>query len=177
MKHLTMAELEAGLDHICCSPQIEGVLELIVRRPHANERETLAFAELDEAQGLVGDRWLGDDGQRDHQVTLMNSRAAALVAQSKDRWGLAGDQLYVDFDLSDDNAPPGTRLQVGAAIVEITPSPHTGCTKFVSRFGPDAKEFVNSPVGKRLHLRGVNACVIRGGVIRTGDAVKKLPAD
>lgn len=175
MNHPTMAELEAGLDEIRRTPQDHGVLQQIVRRPRANEREILAYADLDEHEGLVGDHWRSDGRDRDHQVTLMNARVAALVARSPDRWGLAGDQLYVDFDLSDDNAPPGTRLAIGTTVVEITPPPHTGCQKFSARFGLDAKNFVNTPLGKRLHLRGVNAKVIAGGVVRTGDAVVKLP--
>ena len=142
----------------------------------------LAEAELTLAQGLVGDGWSRRRGYRsadgspdlDAQINIMNARAAALVAGEKDRWALAGDQFYIDLDLSDDNAPVGTRLAIGAAVIEITAPPHTGCKKFAQRFGVEAKQFVNSPEGKRLHLRGVNAQVIRAGKVRTGDAVRKL---
>jgi hypothetical protein len=181
--HLTALELEAGLDEIRRSPRNVGTLELIAIRPAENEREVLDEGVLDVAEGLLGDTW-GVRGSRhtadgsasvECQVDLMNARTAALVAQTKDRWALAGDQLYVDFDLSEENAPPGTRLAIGAeAILEITPPPHTGCKKFAARFGLEAMKFVNSPVGKQLHLRGVNATVIQGGAIRTGDLVRKL---
>jgi hypothetical protein len=182
-EHLTALELEAGLDHIRQAPRDLGTLELIVRRPAENEREVLDHGVLDLTVGLVGDTWRSRgsrhtaDGRAspDCQINMMNVRATALVAQSKDRWPLAGDQLYVDFDLSESNAPPGTQLAIGEeAVLEITPPPHTGCKKFTSRFGLDAMKFVNSPVGRELHLRGVNAKVVRGGTIRTGDAVRKL---
>ena len=182
IKHLTTTELEAGLDHIRQSPQDGGVLEMIVRRPSTDERELLHEGELDTAVGLIGDNWQTrgsnsmPDGSAhpDAQLTLMNSRAADLVAQSRDRWPLAGDQLYVDFDLSEANIPAGTRLEIGDAIVEVTAKPHTGCKKFVARFGLDAMKFVNSPEGKQLHLRGINTKIVQAGAIRIGDAVTKL---
>ena len=108
------------------------------------------------------------------QLNIMNVRAAALVAQSPDRWALAGDQLYVDLDLSGENLPAGTRLAIGEAVIEVTPQPHTGCNKFVSRFGLDAMKFVNSPVGRTLNLRGINARVVQAGRIRVGDVVRRL---
>ena len=177
LTYLTMAELEAGLDEVRQAPRDAGVLELIVRRPRENEREVLAEGQLDEALGLVGDAWRPHTDDRYNQVNVMNARAAALVAGQRERWALAGDQLYIDFDLSDDNAPPGTRLAIGSAIIEITEPPHTGCKKFSARFGADAVKFVNSPEGKRLHLRGVNARIVRGGVVRAGDPVSKVASD
>ena len=104
----------------------------------------------------------------------MSSRAAALVAGDRERWPLAGDQLYVDLDLSDENLPPGTRLALGSAVLEVTDEPHTGCKKFTARFGLDAMVFVNSPVGRALNLRGINARVVESGTVRVGDAVTKL---
>lgn len=182
VKHLTMAELEAGLDDIRRSPQDNGVLRMIVRRPAIDEREILQQGELDLVEGLVGDTWNSrgstrtDDGSAhpDMQLNMMNSRAIALLAQDEDRWQLAGDQLFVDMDLSDTNLPPGTRLSLGTAVVEVTDQPHTGCKKFKARFGLDALKFVNSPVGKQLHLRGINAKVVQPGVIRLGDVVRKV---
>jgi MOSC domain-containing protein YiiM len=104
----------------------------------------------------------------------MNARVIDLVAREKDRWSLAGDQLFIDLDVSAENLPPGTRLALGSAVIEVTNQPHTGCKKFAARFGLDALKFVNSPVGRQLQLRGVNARVRQAGVIRIGDLVKKL---
>jgi hypothetical protein len=182
MKHLTMEELEAGLDEIRQSPKDEGVLELIVRRPKVNEREIVLEGELNLAEGLVGDSWRKRRSSRtsdrsahpEMQLNIMNARVIALVAQDKDRWPLAGDQLYIDLDLSADNLPAGTQLSLGTAVIEVTAQPHTGCKKFVSRFGLEAMKFVNSPLGKQLHLRGINAKVIQPGVIRVGSVVKKI---
>ena len=180
--HLTMAELEAGLPHIRQSPKDEGVLMLIVRRPRVDEREVLAEGELHPSKGLVGDSWIMRGSSRtadgsshpDMQLNIMNARVTALVAQEKDRWQLAGDQLYIDMDLSAENLPAGTRLSLGSAVIEVSPQPHTGCQKFVSRFGRDAVKFVNSTLGKELHLRGINAKVVQPGLIRVGDVVTKI---
>ncbi len=185
MTHLTMEQLEAGLDEIRQSPRDCGAVKLIVRRPAENERELAERCELDTSVGLVGDNWQArgsrhtPDGSAmpDAQLTIMNSRAAQLVAQSVERWPLAGDQLYIDLDLSLDNLPPGTQLAIGSAIVEISALPHTGCKKFVNRFGSDAMKFVNSPVGRSLNLRGVNARVIRSGTVRVGDIASKIQPD
>jgi hypothetical protein len=182
VRQLTMEELNAGLDEIRKSPKDEGVLHLIVRRPQGEQREILQEGELDFANGLVGDNWkfrgskLTADGSShpDVQLTVMNSRVANLVAQNKDRWQLAGDQLFVDIDLSDENLPAGSQLAIGSAVIEVSAIPHTGCKKFVARYGMDAMEFVNSPIGKQLHLRGINARVIQPGTIRVGDIAKKL---
>jgi hypothetical protein len=176
-----MAELEAGLDGIRSAPKEEGVLALIVRRPRAGAREVLEEAELDVHEGLVGDSWKERSSSRsadgrahpDMQLNIMSVRAVALVAGDKDRWPLAGDQLFVDLDLSEGNMPPGTQLALGSAVVEVTNQPHTGCGKFVERFGLDAMKFVNSTVGTELHLRGICARVVQPGVIRVGDLARK----
>jgi hypothetical protein len=181
MKHLTTSELEAGVDEIRQSPKDHGVLKLIVRRPAVEEREVLDEGQLDLRLGLVGDTWKDRQSSRtldasphpEMQLNIMNSRAIALVAHDRDRWPLAGDQLYIDLDLSADNLPPGTRLALGSAVIEVTAQPHTGCKKFLARFGADAMKFVNSPLGKELHLRGINAKVVQPGVIRVGDVVRK----
>lgn len=181
VKHLTTAELEAGLDLIRQAPRDHGVLELIVCRPQIEQRAVLEEGRLDLVEGLVGDCWRQRktvstaDGapHPEKQLTIMNTRAVALVAQAKERWHLAGDQLYIDLDLSLTNLPAGTRLAIGSAVVEVTAPPHTGCEKFVARFGLDAMHFVNSPVGRQLNLRGINAKVVRAGVIRVGDLASK----
>lgn len=182
IENLTLAELETGLDEIRKSPKDNGVLELIVVRPKVGEREVLETGELDTEIGLVGDNWnvrksWATKDKKPHpemQVNIMNARAIALIAQTKDRWQLAGDQFYVDLDLSDENLQPGSRLEIGSATLEITEVPHNGCAKFTKRFGKDAVKFVNSKTGKQLHLRGLNAKVIKGGIVKTGDIVKKI---
>ena len=181
-RHLTTAELEAGLDEIRRAPRDEGTLELIVRRPEVDEREVLDAGELNLEVGLVGDSWITRGSSRtpdgsahpDMQLNIMNSRVTALVAQHKDRWQLAGDQLYLDLDLSEENLPAGTRFAIAAAVIEVSPQPHLGCRKFVSRFGLEAMQFVNSPLGRQLRLRGINARVVSAGVIRVGDVVRKI---
>ena len=177
-----MIELEAGLDEILRSPPDEGMLKLIVRRPKIGAREVLEEAQLDLEVGLVGDNWRmrgasnTSDGSAhpEMQLNVMNARVISLVAGAKERWQMAGDQLFIDIDLSADNLPPLTRLALGSAIIEVTAMPHTGCRKFKARYGSDAMKFVNSAVGKELHLRGINAKVVQGGVIRVGDRAKKL---
>jgi hypothetical protein len=178
----TVDELEAGLDQVRRSPSNDGTVELIVRRPAVDEREVVDEAELDVAAGLVGDTWLErgsratPDGSANPkaQLTLMNARLADLVAGTRERWPLAGDQLYVDLDLSKENVPPGTRLAVGTAVIAATDDPHTGCAKFSARFGSDALRFINSPQGRALQLRGINARIVTGGRVRQGDAIRKL---
>jgi MOSC domain-containing protein YiiM len=178
MRHATAEELETGLADVAASPSDGGTVELIVRRPAEGEREVLDEAQLDPAEGLVGDTWRVRTGNRasanpDMQLTLMNARAANLVAGTRERWPLAGDQLYVDLDLSVANLAVGTRLRVGEAIVEITAELHTGCAKFSSRFGSDALRFVNGKAGRPLRLRGVNARVVVPGGVARGDTIAK----
>jgi hypothetical protein len=182
VKHLTTEELEAALDHLRQAPKDDGVVELIVRRPEENEREVLDEAEIDVALGLIGDSWIKRGSRRtvdgsphpDMQINIMNSRVTALVAQERERWPLAGDQLYIDMDLSRENLPAGSRIAVGSAVLEVSPLPHTGCHKFVARFGVEAMQFVNSELGKQMCLRGINAKVIQSGTVKVGQTAKKM---
>ena len=182
VKHLTTAELEAALDHLRETPKDEGVVHLIVRRPEVEQREVLDEAELDTELGLIGDNWKVRGSKRtpdgsahpEMQINIMNSRVTALVAHEKDRWPLAGDQLYIEMDLSKDNLPAGSRIAVGSAVLEVSPLPHTGCQKFVSRFGIEAMQFVNSETGKEMCLRGINARVVQSGIVKVGQTAKKV---
>jgi hypothetical protein len=182
VKHLTLKELETGLDKLRQSPKDQGLLEAIVRRPNNGQREVLQEGQLDVEEGLVGDNWrtrgssLTPDGSPhpDMQINIMNSRVIALMAQDKSHWQLSGDQLFIDIDLSVANVTPAMQLALGSAVMEVTDKPHTNCKTFAARFGLDATSFVNSSVGKELRLRGINAKVVRSGHIRVGDIVKKL---
>ena len=182
VEHLTVEELQAGLPQVAQSPKDNGELKLIVRRPATGQREVLVTGELDLVVGLIGDNWKArgsrhmPDGSANpnSQITIMNSRVIALLAPEEQRWPLAGDQLYVDFDLSASNIPPGTQLAIGSAVLEVTAQPHAGCKKFAERFGVPCVEFINSPEQKEMQLRGINSKVIQPGVIRVGDVVKKM---
>lgn len=181
-RHFSAEELAHGVDHILATPKNEGELKLIVRRPEVDGRETPEEARLDVDEGLVGDNWLARGSRHmpegvadpEMQLNIMNTRVVDLVAGSEDRWALAGDQLFIDMDLSPENLPPGTQLELGDAVVEITEPPHTGCKKFAARFGVDAMVFVNSGRGKELNFRGICAKVVKSGDIKLGDSARKL---
>src|SRR5579864_3549907 len=169
-----------GLAEVLGSPPDLGTVELIVRRPAVDEREVLEVGTLDPTWGLVGDTWRDrrartPDGtpHPDTQLNVINARFARLVAVDPDRRALAGDQLHLDLDLSEANLPTGARLALGDAIIEVTAEPHTGCAKFSARFGRDAMKFANSPQGRALRLRGLNARVVVAGTVRAGDQVRK----
>jgi len=175
MKHSSRADLEGGLDTIRAAPRDEGVVTLIVCRPAENRREILEAGQLDPDRGLLGDRWRPEEGRgADDQITLISSRVIHLLAGDRERWPLAGDQLYVDFDLSEEALPAGTRLAIGDAVIEVTSLPHRGCRKFAERFGGDGLLFVNTPLGRSLRLRGVYARVVEAGVVRPGDAIRTM---
>jgi len=183
VKHLTIKKLKSRLAQVAQSPKDKEELKLIVRRPADGQREVLQQGELDLVIGLVGDNWkargsrhMADGAANPNaQVTIMNARVIGLLAREESRWPLAGDQLYVDFDLSAGNIPPGTQLAIGAAVLEVTAQPHTGCKKFAERFGVESVEFMNSPEKKEMQLRGINSKVVQAGVIRVGDSVRKTP--
>lgn len=183
MGHPTTAELSDRLTFLRDAPADTGTLSLVVARPGHGDRDLLAEGLLDETDGLVGDNWRSRATSRsvaagrhlDAQVTVMSARMVALLADDDEGRSMAGDQLYVDLDLSHENLPIGTRVAIGeSAVVEVTAKPHHGCKKFLRRFGDDAVAFVNSTEGRALRLRGLNARVVTGGVVRPGDAVRKV---
>jgi MOSC domain-containing protein YiiM len=180
--YLTGAELNQGLEHIQNSPNDDGILQMIVIRPATNERVALEKCPISSKFGVHGDNWaikcwktLPDGSPHPEvQIAITNSRCIALLARDKSRMPLAGDNLYVDLNLSDDNLRAGQKLAIGSAIIEITAHAHNGCAKFKARYGPDAVQFVNSPIGKKLHLRGIYAKVVQDGVVQVGDRIMKV---
>lgn len=183
LQHRTLAQLNEALAQVRGAPQDEGVVRVIVRRPVVNAREVLDEAVFDAGTGLVGDTWRDRRSSRspdgtphpDMQITLMSVRAIGAISPDEARWSLAGDQLFVDLDLTAANLPAGTRLRMGEAVLEVTSQPHTGCGKFVDRFGVDAMKWVNSTEGRELNLRGIYAKVVTSGRVRRGDAIVKVP--
>jgi MOSC domain-containing protein YiiM len=175
-RHLTQEQLSAGLDRIAESPRDEGVVEMLIVRPEVNERLTPARVEVSAELGVHGDRWSSSPARDypDTQISLMNSRLLDLVSGGRDRWAMVGDNMIVDMDLSEATLPPGQKLAVGSAILEITDEPHTGCKKFSGRFGAEALRFVNTGPGKELRLRGIYARVAQPGLISVGDRLYKL---
>jgi len=173
---LQLDELEA----VGNAPKTSGTVRLIVRRPAVDEREVVQETQLDELEGLVGDTWRSRGSCSTHdgsanpeaQITVMNAQAAAFFAGDEERWALAGDQLYVDFDISEQNLPAGARLRIGEAEIEVSAKPHTGCRKFSARFGKEALQLVSSPEGRALRLRGMNARVTKAGTVRVGDRIE-----
>ena len=181
MEHMSASEIEAGLETVSAAPADGGLVRLLVRRPGVDEREIVEKAQLDTRQGFVGDDWVNRPGLNSDrpspfaQITLMNARYAELIAGSEESdWALAGDQLYIDMDISKSNLPPGARLAVGGAILEVAPEPHTGCAKFSARFGSEALKATSSERGREARLRGANAIVIESGVVKRGDIARKL---
>jgi hypothetical protein len=176
-----LARLEESLAYIQGAPADHGTVELIVRRPGVDEREVITEAWLDVGSGIEGDGWsartpagmTGPDPEA--QLTVVNARAALAIAGGRERWPLAGDQLYVDLDISQTNLPAGTRVQIGTAVIEFSSKPHTGCKKYSARFGVDALAFVSTTVGRDLRLRGANCKVVVSGRVRAGDLIRKLP--
>lgn len=184
-RHRTVEELLAFLPTLDAAPRDEGTVRLVVRRPAVGAREVLDLGELDPAVGLVGDSWRARGSRRtpdgsahpDMQLNVMNHRLIEFAAQDAEREALAGDQLFLDLDLSHDNLPAWSRLAFGepgdgGAVIEVTDQPHNGCAKFIARFGKDAMAFVNGPEGKPRRLRGLCARVVQAGAVRPGDVVR-----
>ncbi len=180
--HFTLEDLYTKLEHIQQSPKDSGRVELIVRRPTTEEREVTTQGRLIPSAGLEGDNWRArgstsmPDGSAnpEAEITLMNTRVIQALTQDETRWSLAGDQFFVDFDLSEENIPAGSRLVIGSAIVEVSPLPHNGCKKFSARFGVDALKFISMAENKPLRMRGINAKIIQAGEVKQGDLIRKV---
>jgi len=181
MKHVPLTEIESRLDWVLAAPSSAGRVEALAVRPAVDQRESLNQVMFSPEKGVAGDNWLASCWKKllsgepnpDVQVAIMNARMIEVLTKDKTLWSLAGDQLFVDFDLSVNNLVVGDRLQVGVAVLEITAEPHRGCSKFKNRFGQDALTFVNSPQGDAHRLRGVYAKIITVGEVCVGDSVSK----
>ncbi|MDX2159607.1 MAG: hypothetical protein SFW09_24135 [Hyphomicrobiaceae bacterium] len=181
-RHLSLDELHAGLPAILASPRDEGFVRGIVVRPGKGERLEVEAAEMSYALGVHGDHWSRgcwkstDDGKPhpDVQICIMNARCIDLIAEERTNWAPAGDNLFIDMDLSPANLPPGSRIGLGSVVLEITDTPHNGCAQFIERYGRDACVFVNTGEGKRLRLRGIYGRVVQDGRVSVGDTVRKL---
>jgi hypothetical protein len=178
-EHRSADELEAELPHLRAAPSDDGVVEFLVARPANGARTILRQAELSVSEGLLGDNWRARgsrEGPADPnaQLNVINARVSALLSADADHRSMAGDQLHLDLDLSHENLPAGTRLQIGPAIIEVTEKPHNGCAKFRARFGEEALRFVNQGEGKERRFRGLNAKVVQAGTVTVGDAVRKI---
>ena len=184
--HVTDSELRDGIDQVRKSPLDNGIVNMIVIRPKENFRTTPQICELSAKKGILGDYWATGAGRdtkklpnrQPHpyvQVSIMNSRSIHLITGGRrDLWSLAGNNLIINLDLSEDNLKIGQRLSIGTAELEITNAPLNANSKFAHRYGDAAMKFVNSPGGKRLRLRGVYAKIIKDGAIRLNDVAKKI---
>lgn len=182
MKFVTQPEIDQRLSSVLDSPKDQGTVEMIVVRPFKNQRKTLIHVLFSPEAGVTGDNWKTqcwkklNDGQSDPdvQVAIMNARMIDMLTDDKAHWPLAGDQLFVDFDLSVTNLSPGDQLQIGDAVLQITAEPHRGCSKFKQRFGELAMHCVNSAQGDAHRLRGIYAKIISAGNVSVGDVIHKI---
>ncbi len=180
--HRTTDELTAFLSTLDEAPRVVGTLRAVIVRPAVGQREVLQVGHLDVDEGLVGDTWRERGSRRtpdgsahpDMQLNLMSHRLVEFIAQDPEREALAGDQMFVDLDLSHEHLPAWSELHIGGtagAVIIVTDQPHNGCGKFIARFGKEAMTFVNGPEGKPRRLRGLCARVVRAGTVRPGDEV------
>lgn len=167
---------------LAAAPKDEGRLDLIVMRPDAEARVLPERIEVTAGDGLPGDHWkhgagnMREDGTADPdaQICIMMSGCIEAIAGPRENWAPAGDNFFLDMDLTPANMPPGTRFSIGTAEFVVTARPHNGCQKFIDRYGRDACLFVNTGAGKDLRLRGIYARVTKDGTVGLGDRVRKL---
>lgn len=171
---LAFAELCERLATVAPAPRDRGRVALLVTRVHDGRRETPSRVDLTATGGMPGDAWFRTKpDQPEAQLAVMQHAVAALLANGQPLV-LFGDNVFFDLDLSAANLPIGSRLRAGAAVLEVTPKAHNGCSKFSGRFGPDALRFVAHPERRSLNLRGIYLRVVEDGAVAVGDPVEVL---
>lgn len=162
------------------APADNGVVSLLVQRPDTNEREIVKEATFSATSGMEGSGWKErpERGKID-QICVMSVESIRAITGGDDvnTWAAAGDQIFMDLDLSKRNLANGDRVVLGkdnGVVLEVTEKPHNGCSKFSKRFGADALKLVNCPQGKFKRLRGIYFCVLRDGVVKEGDRIRKV---
>lgn len=168
----TFDELEALFQENPIPAIGSGSVHLIVLRRAAGDHETPRRVRVDVAEGVVGDRWALGTRNVDSQVTLMHRRVVEILCDAGQPPHLPGDNFLVDIDLGEAALPVGARVRVGAALLEISAKPHTGCKKFAARFGQDALRWVNWHEHRDRRLRGVNCRIVESGEVTVGDLVE-----
>ena len=173
---LSLDQLRRRFDALPNARQDEGRVTMIVRRTHGGRREVLEQVVLTPESGVPGDAWERRPNRKDEmQIAAMRTDVARLIANTQPLT-LFGDNLFLDLDLSSQSLVAGSRLQVGNALLEVTPKPHTGCRKFEARFGADALRFVWLPELAEQRLRGIYMRVVAAGRVLPGDRVTVVRA-
>jgi len=173
-RHLPFTVLRDSLDALPAPPRASGRLGLVVRRTPDKSRETPEAVELRSARGVPGDAWdRQPNGNPEAALTVMQVDVATLIANGQPLT-VFGDNLFLELDLSRENLPIGSRVRVGASLLEVTAKPHNGCRKFVARFGEDALRLVADPGLRHRNLRGIYMRVVERGTVTVGDPVEVM---
>jgi MOSC domain-containing protein len=170
-RHAALEQLEKGLASLEPAPRDHGRVALLVRRVAGGVREQPARLRLTPEAGVPEDAWgRGENPRLEAQISVMEIDVANLIANGQPVT-LFGDNLFLSLDLSVENLPPGSRVRVGTATMEVTPKAHNGCRKFHARFGSDALRFVSKPDLRHRNFRGIYMRVVEGGDVAPGDLV------
>jgi hypothetical protein len=174
-RHVDLSELDRRLDAMRASPRDVGIVRALVRRADGGgRRELLDSVTLSEVEGMPGDAWgRRPDRTPESQLTAVEWGVAELIANGHPI-ALFGDQLFLELDLSKGNLPVGSRVRLGAAVLEVSPKAHNGCQKYRRRFGPDALRFASRPDSRHRNFRGIYFRVVTEGLVRVGDPARVL---
>jgi MOSC domain-containing protein YiiM len=173
-RHLPIDALETRYAALAAPPTDRGRVRLLVRRRADGERELPDAVRLTVEDGLDGDGWSRRPPRDPNaQITAMRHDVAELIANGQAA-STFGDNVLVELDLSAENLPAGTRIEIGECLVEVTPEPHNGCAKFAARFGGAALRFINLKPLRSSRLRGIHWRVLRSGAVAVGDEIVVL---